>query len=300
MNKVMTIFINLIKKKDSIILLGVSLLFLFTLSNCVSLQDQSSEQPVAKVYDNYLYPSDLEHIFSSGVNKQDSLLIAKNYVDNWIKEQLLLFKAEMNLTEEQKNVERQLENYRTSLLIYKYEEEYVKQKLDTVVSVQDIEKYYEENKQNFILDNTILKVLYIKIPRNLPYQEIYNLRRWYRSENEEDRVLLDNLCVQYAEKYDDFDDKWVYFREIQSQIPRKINNPDVFFKYNKYVESMDSLYRYYVKINNFVPKSEAAPLEFVESRIQSILLNKRKITLIKQLENKIYNEAMNRDNIKVY
>ena len=276
------------------------LIISISIFSCKDFENLQAENPVAKVFDKYLYPADIKHIYSDDINSSDSIIIFKNFIDNWIKEQLLLAKAEMNLTEEQKNVERQLDNYRTSLLIYKYEEQLIKQKLDTIISLVEIENYYNENSQNFILGNTLVKALYIKIPRNLPVGDIYNIRRWYRSNQENDLILLEDYCIKYAQKYDKFNNDWVYFSHLQSQFPKKINRPEYYLKYNKYIESQDSVYRYFIRTDDFRPKSEVAPLSFVQSRIRSILMNKRKITFIKELENNVYNEAMNRENIKIY
>jgi hypothetical protein len=255
---------------------------------------------VAKVYDKFLYPSDLEHIFSNVVSEKDSMVIAKNYIENWVKEQLLLKKAEANLSEEQKDVKRQLDNYRTSLLIYKFEEEHIRKNIDTIISMKEIEQYYNENQQNFILENTIIKAVYIKISKNTSFQDVYNVRRWYRSDKEEDEKLLNDFCVQYAEVYDNFNDGWITFTLLQSQFPRNINNPNTYFRYNRFLETQDTSYRYFIRINDFRPKSDVAPLDYVEQRIKNIILNKRKITLIQDLENSVYNEAMNRENIKVF
>ena len=121
-----------------------------------------------------------------------------------IKKQLLLQKAELNLTEEQKDVHNQIEEYRSSLLIFKYEQSLILQKLDTVITQTEIEEYYNENPSNFILDINLIKALYIKLPRKAPNVEA--LRQLYSSEKEDDIQQLESYCYQYATKYDFFDD----------------------------------------------------------------------------------------------
>ena len=105
-------------------------------------------------------------------------------IDKWIRKQLLLEKAELNLTPSQKDVEIQLNDYRSSLLIYKYEQEWIKQNLDTVVAENEIREYYKLYSGNFILDENILKALYVKIPVFSP--NIDKVKKWYKSDKNDD------------------------------------------------------------------------------------------------------------------
>ena len=89
---------------------------------------------MARVFDKYLYKADVAGVIPNGSSKQDSITLAKNYIQNWIKQQVILHKAETNLDEEKKDVEKKLEEYRNSLITYIYEKELIRQKLDTVVS----------------------------------------------------------------------------------------------------------------------------------------------------------------------
>ena len=128
------------------------ILFVFALSmlitSCRYFSSKNDNRELARVHDHYLYKADIEGVIPKNTNSEDSLQMATNFIANWVKQQLILKKAELNLGPEKKNVEKQLEEYKSSLIIYLYEEELVKQKLDTNVSESEIEKYYEENKNN--------------------------------------------------------------------------------------------------------------------------------------------------------
>ncbi len=163
----------------------------FILLSCVDTKNKP--RPIARFYDKYLYSNDISNLFLNGVSKEDSVLITKAYIDKWIQTQLLLRLAEQNLTDLQKNVARQLEDYRTSLLIFKYEQEYINQKMDTVVHYNELETYYENNKDNFILDETIVKALYIKLRKEAP--QIQRIRELYQSTKDEDIKQLDNFTI---------------------------------------------------------------------------------------------------------
>ena len=281
----------------SILLIGT---IFFSSFSCIREHAQPANEPVASVNGKYLYKKDLKNLFIQKVPVQDSIIIAQSYIDSWIKEQLILAKAEMNLSEEDKDVSKKLENYRNSLLIYKYQENYIKQNLDTIISDDEIKEYYENNTQNFISGNNLVKAKYIKISDKLPYNDISHVRQWLLSSKNDHEEELYDYCLQYAEKFDDFNKDWVIFDMIQIQFPKKIYNPEVNLKFNKYYETRDTSYFYFLKIDDFVAKSNVAPIEYIEGKVKSIIINKRKITLIKKLESEVYNDAMNRDLVQKY
>jgi hypothetical protein len=277
-------------------------IFFFILSlialACVRPGKGKGELPVARVSNVYLYPSDMEGIFDPKLSPKDSTEIRRKFVEKWIKKQLLLQKAELNLNFEQKDVSKQLDDYRTALLIYKYEEMLLEQQMDTVVSAKEIEEYYNKNTSNFILNQPAMKGVYIKLHSNSPYQE--KLARWIRSDNPEDLKQLDSYCFQYAKKYDYFNDQWIYFEILKKQLPLHTSDIDGFLKSNKYAELHDSVFNYYLNIKEFKLSGNTAPLNLVKEDISRILLNKRKMQLLQNLENDIYNNAYNRDKIEIY
>lgn len=276
----------------------IILIFVLFFTHCSKFNRKQGEEPVARVFDNYLYPSDLQDIIPSNISQSDSVIVARDFIEKWIKQQLLLTKAEFNLTDTEKNVDKQIENYRTSLLIYKYEQSLIKQKLDTFVSPTEIKDYYNEYSSNFVLNANLVKALYMQVPRTSP--EIWKARWWYKSENEEDIKKLEDYCYQYATKYDYFSDNWIYFSEIEKILPIKIDNAKRYLKYRKFIEIKDSTYYYFVNIKDYRLVGTVAPLETVRENIRNIIFNKRKIRLIKELESEIYNDALNRNNFTIY
>jgi hypothetical protein len=264
-------------------------------------QQKKAKKPIAKIHDQYLYLSDLQNVIPDDKSEEDSTLIAKNYINEWIKRQLLLTKAEENLDPESKDIQKQIENYRASLLIYRYQQQLIDQKLDTAVSEQEIKSYYEQNSSNFILDKNLAKVLYIKLAENSPNME--KVRDWYRSGDPEDQTRLKDYCYQYAEKFDDFNNDWIDFNTLIKNIPYSLKvSVSRFLKVRKFLEVKDnenSVY-HFVRINDYQLKGNRAPLSYVEDRIRSIIINKRKHQLLEKLESDIYNEAMNHNEFVIY
>ena len=106
---------------------------------------------MARVFEQYLYPSDLKAAIPPGTSDPDSVILAKRFVETWVKDQLMLNRAEQALTEEQMDFEKQIAEYRRSLLIFSFRQKLLQQKLDTAVNKNEIQTYYEETNPLLIL-----------------------------------------------------------------------------------------------------------------------------------------------------
>lgn len=260
-------------------------------------REKQTEKPVARVNEKYLYRSELEDA-TEGLDQDDSTVVAKRYIDNWIKEQLMLHRAELALSDEQKDFDRQIEEYRKSLLIYSYRQKLLQQKLDTVVSDQEILEYYENNINNFILSEDIVKCTFVKVPKSSP--NIGQVRQWSRSNTPESLNELEKYCINYAEKYSDFNNTWIYFTNISNQIPMQISQPSRYLQYNRNIETSDDRYTYLLHIVDHKAEGEVIPIELVYNDIRSILLNKRKIEFFRDLETRVYNDGVSRNQFEIY
>jgi hypothetical protein len=265
---------------------------------CTRSGSKNDDPPLARVYEKNLYLSDLKDIIPDGLSPEDSLIVMKDHIDKWIYNQLLLYQADLNLAEEEKNVEQQIEDYRTSLLIFKYEQNYIKQKLDTLITEEEIQEYYNNYSSNFILNNHLLKGLFIRLPRSAP--NLWKVRRWYRSGDSEDLKELESYCFENASEYKYFEENWIYLSDILKEMPPIYMRPENLLRYRKYFEVQDSTDYYFLKISDYRLESSVTPLELISDDIKSILLNKRKIQLIQELESNIYNDALNRGNFSIY
>ncbi len=275
----------------------LTLLSLLLLNGCIKSTKNNSKL-VAKVYNKTLYLSDIADIFPDNISKDDSIHILSGYVDRWVRKQLLLNRAEKNLSDQHKDVSKQIEDYRSSLLIFKYEQEFIRQKLDTIISFDEIENFYTENTSNFILNESIVKALFIKIKMDDPYYD--RIRSLYRSNKEEDIQALDNMAYQVAIKYDYFNDQWIPFSRIIKELPEPINNPDHFLLSNKHIDMNDGTNAYLISIREVVHKGQYSPLTYENQNIRNIILNKRKQRLILDLETNIYNDARNYNHFEIY
>jgi len=277
---------------------GIFFALFFVFSSCQFITQPQKDKPIARVHEKHLYESDILEIVPFGTAAADSAKTVQVFIHKWIEQQLILAKAELNLPEEKKNVEQQIENYRNSLLIYAYEKELVRQKLDTNITEEKIEEYYQQNKHNFELKDYIVKVIYVKLEKNSP--QLKKVKKWYQSDDDEDFRLLEEYCRQFAVNFFLDVDVWLYFDDLLKEIPIENYNKEQFLKSGKTVEMEDNTYIYLLNILDYKLKDDISPLSFEQERIKNIIINQRKIELIKKMKEDIYEDALERGNFEVY
>jgi hypothetical protein len=279
--------------------LNKALIFLLILAtSCTTFFKKKSERVLARVYDDYLYESDIRGIVTPGTLPKDSLVVTRNFIDNWVRQRLILQQAEKNLTGAQMDFTRQLEDYKNSLTIYEYENALVRQKLDTLVTEEETQNYYDANQQNFLLKDNIVQAQYVKLPLKSPYSK--QVRKLLSSDDQDDKNTLAGLCEKQAADYFLDNQNWVLFNDLLKQIPVKSYNQEDFLKNHKDLEYQDSMYLYLVRFKDFKIKESVSPFSFEKQRIRDIILNKRKIELINRMQDDLYVNARKKNVFEIY
>ena len=262
---------------------------LFGLVGCRYLKKSEPEGlPVARVFEKYLYTSDLKGVVSPGISSQDSIDIVKNYISNWIRQELLVHHAETNLPDEQKDFSNELEAYRKSLVIYKFETEYIKQKFDTVISEVEIRNYYNENKDNFKLRENICKAVWAQFPISYPKAGLNKISKLF---NKGSISKLEELCAGKAIKYDVSDTAWITFNDLTQHVPIITDNPENYLRTHTFTELRDATNIYLVRITDIQNREAVSPLDFERENIRSLLLNKRRLSVLDILEKDLFDKA---------
>ncbi len=265
------------------------------------IEDEEDNGPaVARVYDSYLYQSELDKVLPSSLSKEDSISFVQNYINVWAKNELMIYKAEFNLSEEQKQFEEQIENYRNDLLKFAYLQKYVSDRIDTTITDAEIKTYYEENQENFQLKENILRLRYISVPTDAP--DIEDLKELFQKakEDSEDQQELIDYALSYARNFALEDTAWINFRDFRRLIPIRSYNQQEFLSRNQYVEIEDDGLFYLAEISEYKIKDNPSPLVYVQDVIRNTLLNKRRLTLIADLEKNLLNDALKKKEFETY
>jgi hypothetical protein len=280
----------------------LSLVAIFLIATSCKLFSKKDEgQLIAECYGNYLYNDDLDGIVQPGTSANDSIAAVKQFIDNWIRQQIMLHQAENNLDNEQKNFDDQIRQYRNSLIIYAYETELIKQKLDTLVSPQQIEDFYNSNQDNFLLLENIVRVKYVKIPAVSAKPDVLKkAEKLLRSNNADDNDKLLDLCQSAILTCFTDDENWIRFDDLLREVPIKTDDPEQFLKNRNFYQATDSTYVYMVKFSEVKTKEGVSPLSFETARIRDLILNRRKIELMDKIQQQAFQEAMNNNEFTVY
>jgi hypothetical protein len=273
-------------------------IIVFLWGGCSPTEENPLMEPIVTVGDVSLTLGELRKSMPDNLAPQDSLAMAEDYISRWVSTKLMLRQAEINLSDEEKDVEKLLEDYRTSLLVHLYQQKMLEQKHSPMVTSREIEEYYLQMKDNFNLQESIIQGVFVKVPKNAPNQD--QLRRWCRSTEAEDLINLEAYSFQYARNYEQFIENWVPFSRINSSLPEPILNEERFLRWSKYHETSDENFNYYLAIHEYELPGSTAPIQYVEERLKAILLNKKRIGFIKQLGQDLYEEALREKMVKFH
>jgi hypothetical protein len=278
--------------------LRFSFLLLFLFLSCEQLTPKN-EKVIARVGEIYLYASDLEGQLTAYNNRSDSLLKTRNFIDSWAKSQLLIQLAEQNLKNEAlEDLEELVKNYRNELYANTYLQSVVNTSLDTLVSTNEIDSFLIANNSAFKLNAPLYKARFIHLPPDNVDQ--FEIQRSFERFNQKDQLFLDSLSFQF---YDFLlsDSIWLNRRDLINEIAfLSKQNPDQYLKKSQFFRVEDSLGVYLLYIKEFLEKGATAPRSLVESTIENIIRNQKKLKFIKQFEKEILQDAIKSKNYETY
>ena len=273
-------------------------LFIFTallLTSCSNISDNNSNDLIARAGENFLYQNQLPP-FSS---EQDSILRYLNYIETWAKEKILYDLSLTNLSQSKKNdLDLLVEKYKVDLYINSYKDLIVNSRIDSIVTDQEIESFYNMNIDNFKLNENLLKYRYLKVPSD--NINISRIRRYIQRLNESDREFLDSLNFQFADLKIN-DTIWFTEREVISSI-EFINqkNKSNYMRINRFYEFEDDQYTNYFIVKDLLKSGNIPPLSYLYDRIKSNIINQRKLNLIQNINKEILNDALKSSKYEVF
>jgi len=261
---------------------------------------QGTEQKdvIARVNDSYLYEEDIAKLISENTSPEDSTLIVNNYINRWATQQLLIDQAKINLTAEKlEQFDKLVQEYKTDLLTEAYKNVIVSKQLDSIISEQEYQEYYEQNKENFKQKDLLVMLRYVQLPLN--YDGLASVKEKLNRYNEKDRKSLNSQDFQFISS--NFNDSvWIKKDVLLNTLPVLKDNSEQVLKKSNFAQLQDSLGVYLVKIENVLNPNDTAPFSYIKPTLKQIILNKRKLELIKKLETDITKDAIETNNFEIF
>jgi len=264
----------------------------------LSCRDTNKPDPIARAYDSYLYPDDLKGVFNADLEENDSINLLNAYIDQWQRQQVLLHHAQTQLKGNLSEIDQQIEDYKNSLIIYEFEKSIVREKLDTVVTENEIVNYYKENEKIFVLKRPIFKVSFVELEKGAP--GLQDVKEWLRSDDKKHMELLRNYSQTYATNYLLNDTAWYYIEELAKRIPIYQIDENKYRNYGRLFEINENNKIYLIILHDSKFKDGRSPLEIERNNIRNLIINQRKISLINKEEQEIINKARSKNKIEVY
>ncbi len=266
--------------------------------SCTLYENFTKGDKVAQVGRAALYKTDLEKVIPKGISSQDSASLAQQYIHSWAVKQLMLQKAEEQLPKGEKDVAGLLEDYRTQLLVFRYENKFVEERLDTVVTDEEREHYYNTHQSSFIGKNGVFKGRLVKMQNSSPNLQV--MRKLAQKRDIEDLEALEQLAYNSAYKYSDYDNNWVDLNIVAkdagaplAQLQKIISDAKLFGEYK------DTVYTNVLQILDYVAPGEVTPFEYNSEKIKEIIISRRKQELLSNLQRDILNDALNNNKLKI-
>lgn len=277
-------------------ILAIFLIFLVALT-ATGCGGGKKDHALVRVFDKYLYEDDIRDIVPAGTAPDDSAAIVANYIQQWIQEMVVLEKAENNIDD---NFEKELQNYKNSLITYNYERLIVEQQLDTNVADTAIQNYYNKHRETFTLKNNILRTLYVKMP--VKSKNVQKIRTILSSNDLSDKkiVELERLAANEASAYNFDQSAWITFFDFQHIIPVKTYNEEFYLKNIKNIFFTDNENAYIAKILESKVADDISPIDFEYQNIKNIILNQRKVEIVNKMRANLREKAESDKEIEIF
>lgn len=261
------------------------------LASCKAISDFfDNEETVAEVGSVKLKLSELEKVIPKGLPAEDSVRLARQYINAWALDQIFLGVAEAQLSKSEKDVTKELEAYRTSLLKYRYEQLYVNERLDTAVTDDAVQEYYERHPEKFVLQRPVVKARFLSISEDSPL--LKQIRKKMSSDKVEDLVEADSLAFSSALKFKTWNDVWIdaatLAREFGPDYASVLSSVS-----SGWVERKDTTGVMNVAyVTEIIPAGRKSPVEYSTPFIKDMIISARKQELVSSLEQDLLRDAL--------
>lgn len=275
-----------------------SILTLFILILLVSCNNKSEKDRLLASYNNHkLYESEVIGFIPQGASSSDSIQLAELYINNWLEDKIILNEALKTLNPNQRDFKDKVRRYRNSLLIFEWEKQLLEKKIADEISQSKILEYYKNNQHEFILQDDIIRVLYIKLNNNNPYIpraiEILNSPALNIEEARQ-------FCRKYAVNYLLNPNVWLFVDDILKEVPLTSTQRLELLSTRNVFQISDIEYRYLLKPLEVKLKGTPSPLALEEATIKEILIHKRKQEIIETEISKLKTRDKNKGKIRIY
>ena len=250
--------------------------------------------PIVEIGTDVLYEEDIKQVLPLGLSDADSTLFAQQFIKNWAQDVLFYQNAIRNIPDT-KDIDRLVENYRRSLIEHEYQRRLIEQKFSSEISDEDIEQFYNDNERLFVLDESLLKGLFLKISNKS--HDLSDIRKLYTQQDDESFEEIEKYSIRNAARCEFFYDNWRTVAEIEVLLPAMDKPLESLIKNNGGFEFKDEEYIYLLNVSEYAPKGGIEPLDHARSRIRGLLINSNEVSYMRKIKEDLYDAAIEKNRI---
>ena len=272
---------------------------LFLLTGCQAIQSFiHDDKVVARVGKHKLYQSEVSAYIPSDVSPADSTNLALQYINSWATDLIFSDMAQTQLSKAERDVTAELEAYKRDLLRFRYEQRFIGDRLDTLVTEDQMLTFYEKHKNLFVLDRPIMKVRFVDIYKNVENKD--RIIRLLSSNKPKDMEEVEGLANKYAIRYFDKSYEWMDATVLAREFG--IDYGQMLAKMNQSYIRMESEDASDIKVAYVreIRRSGVAPFDFCTERIREYILSGRKHDLLVALEQSLLKGASDDGQFVIY
>ena len=269
----------------------------WTMVACQEPTEHGGKTPLVQVEDQYLYAEDVAKVLPFGLSAADSAAFMKDYLRKWAEEQTLYKQAERNVTNDER-INQLVEEYRRSLILNDYEKLLIQQQMSEVLPEEDLQRYYDGHKEFFVLDEAVVKGVFLKVPVGSP--DLKELKKWYKDNSEATLEKLDKYAFRHAVIYEYFYDQWLPISELEGKVIVNLEELSANFEKQRNIEIEDEAYCYLLHVEEYKLKGEVKPYDLARYEIVDLLSNAHRVEFMQKVKGDLYNKALDRGRIIYY
>ena len=273
------------------------MVLVFVFISCHHKTEHHGKTPLMQVGSKFLYEEDLRQVLPYGLSGADSVAFVRDYMRKWAEDQVLYEKAELNIRGSER-IEQMVNDYRRALIMNSYEQLLIGEKMSEELSEEDLRQYYEENKQLFMLEEPVIKGVFIKAPLSAP--GLKDLKRWYKDNASESLEQLEKYAFRNAVIYEYFYDHWLPVSELEGKLVVNLSELSEDFDKHRNVEYEDESHCYLLHIEEYIVKGEVKPYDLARHEIVDLLASKRKVDFMNEVKEDLYNQSLEMGRIKTF
>lgn len=250
--------------------------------------------PIVEIGTDVLYVEDIKQVVPLGLSEADSTLFAQQFIKNWAQDVLFYQNAIRNIPDT-KDIDRLVENYRRSLIEHEYQRRLIEQKFSSETAEEDIERFYNDNERLFVLDESLLRGLFLKISNKS--HDLSDIRKLYTRQDDDSFEEIEKYSIRNAARCEFFYDNWRTVAEIEVLLPPLEKPLETMLKDNGSFEFKDEEYIYLLNVSEFAPKGGIEPLDHARSRIRGLLINSNEVSYMRKIKEDLYDAAIEKNRI---